>query len=160
PPAEYYGEFLKRVLAALAAPAGAVWVRTPQGNLQLQFQINMQQVGVNRNKPSRQGHDELLRQAVLKGQPIHMGPTPRAGPPARNNPAPGNPTDYLLLLVPILVDKQVAGLLEVWQMPDRHPSAIPGFLTFMTHMAELAARYSRHQMMGQLVKQQQLWGQL
>ena len=33
-PAEYYGEFLQRILAILEAPAGAVWVRTPQGNLQ------------------------------------------------------------------------------------------------------------------------------
>ena len=35
-PAEYYGEFLQRLLQAIAAPAGAVWIRTPQGNLQLQ----------------------------------------------------------------------------------------------------------------------------
>src|SRR5918998_298287 len=34
-PAEFYGELLKRVLAAMAAPAGAVWARTPHGNLQL-----------------------------------------------------------------------------------------------------------------------------
>ena len=32
PPSDYYGEFLKRVLMALAAPAGAVWGRTAQGN--------------------------------------------------------------------------------------------------------------------------------
>src|SRR5947207_10994220 len=43
-PADYYGEFLQRVLTALAAPAGAVWLRTPQGNLQLQYQINMREV--------------------------------------------------------------------------------------------------------------------
>src|SRR5713101_2480558 len=67
-PAEYYGEFLQRVLTALAAPAGAVWLRTPQGNLQLQYQINMRQVGLDRTETSRQMHDELIRQAAMKGQ--------------------------------------------------------------------------------------------
>jgi hypothetical protein len=159
-PAEYYREFLNRVLAALAAPAGAVWGRTPQGNLQLQYQVNMQQVGVNRNETSRQSHDELLRQTVQNGKPVHLAPHSSAGPGDGMTAAPGNPTDYLILLVPILVEKQVAGLVEVWQMADRHPSAIPGFLTFMSHMAELAARYTRHMTMSQLTKQQQLWGQL
>jgi len=32
-PTDYYGEVLKRVLDALQAPAGAVWVRTAQGNV-------------------------------------------------------------------------------------------------------------------------------
>ena len=36
PPQDYFGEFLKRALQGLAAPAGAVWIRTPQGHLQLQ----------------------------------------------------------------------------------------------------------------------------
>src|SRR5262249_1303821 len=64
-PADYYGEFLMRVLTALAAPAGAVWVRTQHGNLQLQYQIQMQQVGLDRSEEGRQSHDELLRQAVM-----------------------------------------------------------------------------------------------
>src|SRR4029077_9006700 len=68
-PAEYYGEYLQRVLTCLAAPAGAVWLRTPQGNLQLQYQINMRQVGLDSSETSRQSHDELLRQAAMKGQP-------------------------------------------------------------------------------------------
>ncbi len=160
PASEYYGEFLKKVLQALAAPAGAVWVRSPQGNLVLQYQINMQQVGLNRNESTRQSHDELLRSAVQQARALHLPPHASAGPAEGNKPAPGNPTDYLVLLVPILVDKQVTGLVEVWQMPDRHPAAIPGFVTFLTHMAELAARYSRNQITSQLVRQQQLWVQL
>ena len=36
-PPEYYGEFLQRVMNAIGAPAGAVWIRTPQGNFQLQY---------------------------------------------------------------------------------------------------------------------------
>jgi hypothetical protein len=160
-PGNYYGEFLMRVLTALAAPAGAVWLRTPQGNLQLQYQIQMHQVGLDRNDAARQGHDELLRQTVQNGKPVYLAPH-SSGPKDANAPGVGaaNPTDFLLLLVPILLNNQVAGLVEVWQAPDRHPSAIPGFMQFLTHMTELAARYMRHRLLGEMTGQQQLWTQL
>jgi hypothetical protein len=159
-PGDYYGEFLKRVLMALAAPAGAIWGRTQQGNLQLQFQINMREVGLDATDEGRESHDELLRQAVMQPRPISLPPQSSAASPNGNGPSPGNPTDYLLLLVPIQVDNQVAGLLEVWQAADRHPSAIPGYLQFMMKMAELATRFIRNNMLRQMVGQQQLWVQL
>lgn len=159
PPNEFYSEFLKRLLTALGAPAGAVWGRTAQGNLQLQFQINMRQVGIDANEEGRESHDELLRQAVLNPRPLHLPPH-SAGASGEGGVAPGNPTAYLNLIVPVVVDNQVAGLLEVWHNPDRHPNAIPGFLQFMARMAELATRYARNQMLRQMVGQQQLWVQL
>src|SRR4051794_28120000 len=74
PPTEYYGEFLQRVLAAVAAPAGAVWVRTPQGNLQLQYQVNIRQVGIDKTDEDRQSHGELLRQAIQIARPVMLPP--------------------------------------------------------------------------------------
>jgi len=160
-PGNYYGEFLMRVLQALAAPAGAVWIRTPQGNLQLQFQIQMQQVGLDRSEAARQGHDELLRQTVQNSKPVYLAPhSSGAKGEGPSGVAAANPTEYLLLLVPIVLNNQVAGLVEVWQSPDRHPSAIQGFMQFLTHMAELASRYMRHRLLGEMTGQQQLWTQL
>lgn len=159
-PAQYYGEFLMRVLSALAAPAGAVWARTPHGNLQLAYQIQMQQVGLDQAESSRQAHDELLRQAVQEGRPMYL--PPHSSAPKNDGPGSeaGNPTNYLLLLAPILMGDQVAGLVEIWQAPDRHPSAIQGFMQFLVHMAELASRYMRNRLLGEMTGQQQLWTQL
>jgi hypothetical protein len=160
-PADYFGEFLKRVLTALAAPAGAVWMRTPQGNLQLQYQVNLQQLGLNRSEEARQSHDQLLRAAFQQPRPLHLPPQSFAGQPEQGGQtAPGNPTDYILLLVPIQVENQVDGLLEVWQSPDRNPAAINGFLQFMTEMSQLASRYLRNRLMRQMAGQQTLWTQL
>src|SRR6516165_678938 len=107
-PANYYGEFLMRVLTALAAPAGAVWIRTPQGNLQLQYQIQMQQVGIDRSESGRQGHDELLRQAVQNGKPVYLAPhSSGAKADGPTGATAANPTEFLLLLVPILLNNQV-----------------------------------------------------
>lgn len=159
-PSAFYGEMLRRLLESLAATAGAVWGRTPQGNLQLVFQINLKEVGLDRSDEARRSHDELLRRAVVKPQPIHLLPHSGAGPADEGQAAPGNPTDFLLLLVPILLNEQVAGLIEVWQSPGRPLNAIPGFLRYMGLMADLGARYQRNQMLGQMAGQQQLWTQL
>src|SRR5262249_18056030 len=151
-PAEYYGEFLKRLLQALAAPAGVVWLLTQQGNLQLQYQINLREVGLDKSEESRESHGELLRQAISKAQPGIIPPRSGLGPAeGRNIAAAGNPTDYLILLAPIVVDKQVAGLVEVWQDPNRGPDAQRGFLQFMVKMANLAAGYARNHQLRQMV---------
>jgi hypothetical protein len=160
PPAVFYGEMLKRLLESLAAPAGAIWTRTSQGNLQLQFQINMKEVGIDKSDEARQAHEELLRSAVTQPRQIHLLPHSGVGPAEVGKIAAGNPTNFLLLLVPVMLGEEVGGLLEVWQGPNRPLNAVPGFLQFMTLMAELAARYQRNQMIGQMTGQQQLWTQL
>jgi hypothetical protein len=63
-------------------------------------------------------------------------------------------------MVPIQVGDQVAGLIEIWQAPNRPLAAVPGFLQYMALMADLAVRYQRNQIVGQLTGQQQLWVQL
>lgn len=160
PAANYFGEVLERVLSAIAAPAGAVWARTPQGNLQLQFQINIRQVGLDKDEESKQVHNELLRQALQNGRPALLPPHSSAGGAQDSQVAPGNPTDYVLLLAPIVVEKQVAGFIEVWQDPHRNPDAQRGFLQFMMRMAELASIYMRNQQLRQMIGQQQVWTQL
>ena len=160
-PAEYYGEFLQRVLTALAAPAGAVWLRTPQGNLQLQYQINMRQVGLDQNENVRAQMGELLRQAATKGQPALVAPHSSVGEPeAGSNVAPGNATDFVVLLAPIMVDKTTAGLVQVWQDPNRPADAQRGFLQFLIKMAGFASGYARNTHLRQMVGQQQVWTQL
>jgi len=154
-PAEYYGEFLQRILTALNAPAGAVWVLTPQGNLQVQYQIKMREVGLDRTQNSRQMHDELLRQAHMRAAPCFFPPQSSSG-----EKGPGNPTDHFILLAPISYDKQVVGIVEVWQDPMRGPDAQRNYLEFLIRMAALAAGYTRNHQLRQMVGQQQVWVQL
>jgi hypothetical protein len=159
-PPEYYGEFLQRLMTAIAAPAGAVWVKTPQGNLQIQYQINMRQVGLDRAETTRAQHDELLRQITAKAQPGMIMPHSSTGEPVDGRPSPGNPTDFVILVAPILYDKQLAGLVEIWQDPNRGPDAQRGFLQFIVRMSSLAAGYTRNHQLRQMVSQEQVWLQL
>jgi hypothetical protein len=159
-PSAFYGEMLKRLLESLAAPAGAVWTRNPQGHLLLQFHINMKEVGLDRSDEARQAHEELLRRVVAEPREMHLLPHSGIGPAEPGKAPAGNPSDLLLLLVPVMLNDQVAGLIEVWQGPGRPPAAIPGFIQFMKLMADLVARYQRNQIMGQMAGQQQLWTKL
>ncbi|HTU91320.1 MAG TPA: hypothetical protein VMF69_14665 [Gemmataceae bacterium] len=159
-PGAFYGEMLKRLLETLAAPAGAVWARTAQGNLQLQYQINLKEIGLDQNEEARASHEELLRQAVTQPRPFHVPPRSGVGPREQGKPTAGNLTNHLLLIAPIIVNQQTAGLIEVWQNANRPPQAVTGYLQFMTYMAELSSRYQRNQVMGHLTGQQQVWTQL
>ena len=49
-PEEFHGEFLPRVVSALAAIGGAVWTVEDQGRLTLQYQINLQKSGLRDNE--------------------------------------------------------------------------------------------------------------
>jgi len=159
-PPEYYGEFLQRLMTAIAAPAGAVWVKNLQGNLQIQYQINMRQVGLDREENSRIQHDELLRQVTAKAQPGIIMPHSSTGQSEGDRAAPGNPTDYVILVAPIMYDKQLAGLVEIWQDPNRGQDAQKGFLQFIVRMSNLAAGYTRNHQLRQMVNQEQVWLQL
>lgn len=161
-PSQFYGEMLRRLLESLAAPIGAVWVKTPQGNLQLQFQINLKDAGFDRTDDNRKMHEELLRFALTQNppKPFHLLPHTGLGSTDPNRAAPGNPSDYILLVAPIIVNGTVMGLIEVGQGANRAQNAIPGFLQYATLMADLAARYQRNQTMATMVGQQQLWNQL
>src|SRR3954468_8607339 len=99
PPTEFFQDFLNKVVAGIDAPGGAVWLRTPQGFLQLQCQLNLDGIGLDRHKGGRQTHNELLRQTFQHGKPVRLEPYGTTGI-AEGLPA-GNPTEYWCLLAPV-----------------------------------------------------------
>ena len=66
PPGVFYGELLKKLLESLAAPVGALWIRTNQGNLQLQFQISLKEVGLDRSEESVQDTKKFLASSGVR----------------------------------------------------------------------------------------------
>lgn len=159
-PAQYYSEFLQRVYFAMQGFAAAVWIRTPQGNLQLQCQINLRELGLDRTPDSRPMHDELLRQAALqqKGGVIkpHFSHNFGTGP----EHIAGNPTDYVILLVPITREKQVLGLVEIWQDPGRDQNVLMNLYQFLVRMAAFISIYQKNFQLRQMLGQQELWVKL
>jgi hypothetical protein len=159
PPGVFFQEFLMRVLAGIEAQAGAVWIRNPQGFLQLQYQSQIDSVGLDNHKNGRQSHNELLRQAIQTAKPILLEPYGSTGI-LEGIPA-GNPTDFVVLLVPILLDEKTAlGLVEVWEEPRWDARTKRAHLNYLVQMAAYASGYVRNQQSRQMLNQEQLWSQL
>ncbi len=145
-PTEFYEQFLTTALNAIDAPAGVVWLRTPQGFLQIACQVNLDKVGLDSKRGGRPCHNEILRQ-VFQSQPARpvmvepqgrlqgMSAEPGAVPPA-------NLTDYYALFAPIIQpDKTALGLLEVFHEPSLDARAYQTFLQYTVQMAGYASQY-------------------
>lgn len=159
PHVEFYAEYLRRVSSALAARATALWMMSPQGNLQLQYQINLQMVGFATEGPDRQSHDELLRH-VLKTCKAMLVP-PKSGPGDPDEAIQiRNGTDSLLVLAPIVFEGQAVGIIEVFQDPNRRSSAQQGYLQFLTRISNEASRFLKNKQFREVLSEQQLWNQL
>jgi hypothetical protein len=156
-PAQYYSEFLQRVYFALQGFAAAVWIRTPQGNLVLQCQINLREVGLDRTPEGKPLHDELLRQAVTQGKGGVIKPHYSHNFGAAPEQVAGNPTDYVILMVPILAEKQVIGLVELLTDPNRPANVVQNLYQFLVRMAAFVSLYQRNYQLRTMVGQQELW---
>lgn len=147
PPTDFYAQFLNRTLTAIDAPAGAVWLRTPQGFLQVACQINLDKVGLEAKRGGRQCHSEVLRQVfqATPPRPIILEPNGRLAPgPGEPGPVPpANLTDHFAMFAPIIAtDKQTLGILEVFQNPTHDPRLYPAFLNYAFQMAGYASQYN------------------
>ncbi len=145
-PTEFYEQFLNRALTAIDAPAGAVWLRTPQGFLQVACQLNLDKVGLDSRNGGRQCHNEVLRQVFQAAppRPIILEPNGRMAPgPGEPGPVPpANLTNHFALFAPIVTaDKQSLGVLEVFQDPTHDPRLYPAFLNYAFQMAGYASQY-------------------
>jgi len=158
-PEQFHAEFLQRVVSALRGIAGAVWSRTPQGHFQLQYQINTSEVGLDRIANGRPCHAELLRLAAQRDQPLWV--PPRSGPDlSEGRIAAANLTGYGLLLAPILVDGETAGIVEIWQDFYHDSQAWKAAARFLGEVTGFAAAYLHKTRLAYLQDQHRLWVQL
>ncbi len=155
-PEEFYGEFLPRVVSALAAIGGAIWTLEDQGRLALQYQINLQQTKLRENEEAQQQHGRLLHKAIASGETILVPPHSGSG---ESNEA-ANPTDFLLVLGPLKTELETIGIVEVFQRPDSGPNTQKGYLRFLKQMTELAGDFFKSRQLRHFGDRQVLWSQL
>src|SRR5271166_320537 len=59
-PGQFYEQFLNRVVSALAAIGGVIWTTGENGQLSLQYQLNLQQTGLIDDEEKQKSHGRLL----------------------------------------------------------------------------------------------------
>ena len=155
-PEEFYGEFLPRVVSALAAIGGAIWTVEDQGRLSLQYQINLQQTKLRESEEAQIQHGRLLHKTMSSGETILVPPHSGTG----EGDEAANPTDYLLVLGPLKTELETIGIVEVFQRPDSGPNTQKGYLRFLKQMTELAGDFFKSRQLRHFGDRQVLWSQL
>jgi multidrug efflux pump subunit AcrA (membrane-fusion protein) len=151
---EFYAAFLPRVVSAMGADGGAVWVVGEAGQLALAYHSNVPQTHIQSNE-HRSQHVALLQQVIAARQAVVVPPRSGAG-----GGEAGNPSEQLLVLAPLILDNQPQGIVEVFQRPGGGPTTQRGYLRFLIQMCDLACDFLRGRRLRQLEENQSLWQQL
>lgn len=152
---EFYPELLSRVITALAAAGGAIWLLDEDRQLRLQYQINAEPSVLSSDNEDASRHNRLIHRVANSGQSLLV--PPYSG--TTDGDAEGNPTRYLLVLGALKHDGQHDGLIEVFQRPDTAPDTQRGYLRFVQQMCELASEWLRSKKLRTLGDRQTLWQQ-
>lgn len=155
-PTEFHVEFLNRVVAAVAADGGAIWMLDGRGTLKLQHQLEFRQSGLLDNRQRAQPHDALLGLMLQAAQPEIIPP----GATVEGMPNAGNPTNHALVVAPIVLDKQNVGLLELLMDPTRRAVTQKSTQRFIGGLCDVAGQYLKNRQLRQVMSQQKLWDQL
>ena len=157
----FYDEFLNKVVSALAAAGGAVWTLSA-GGLQLTYQINLRSTGLIENPIGQEQHGRLLQRTLTSDEGLLVAPHSGSalGTDDADEHAAANPTDYLLVLVPVHNDQGPQGVVEVFQRPGARPATQRGYLRFLQQTCDLAGEFLRGRRLRHLAEKQSLWEQL
>jgi len=156
-PEEFYGEFLNRVVSALAAVGGAVWTAGEDRRLALQYQINYQKAGLRESEQAAQQHARLLYKAMQTSDGLLVPPHSGAG---EDDDQAANPSDFLLILGPLKTDLETVGVVEVFQRAESGPKTQRGYQRFLMQMCELATDFLKSHQLRHFSDRQVLWTQL
>ena len=153
--AEYYPAVLQRIISALAAAGGAIWLVDGEGNMRLAHQIQMDPSLMQANNQEAMMHGRLLTRLFTQGRAELIPPMSGTG----DESGEGNPTRYLLVTAPLVSNKQPVGLLEVMQRPDSPAEAQRGYLRFLEHMTKLMGDWIQGNALQQVSNRQEMWQQ-
>jgi multidrug efflux pump subunit AcrA (membrane-fusion protein) len=153
---DFFDAMLNRVVSAMAAIGGVVWKVGDDGRLELAYQIRLRDTGLIDNPDGQARHSLLIRKVIETGEGILAAP--HSGSPEQEQP--GNPTDFLLVLGPVKTDKEVAGVVEIFQRPTNVPRIQKGYLRFLMQICTLVGDYLKTRKLRLFVDKQVLYNRL
>ena len=132
PPKDFFTEFLKRVVGAVGARAGVIWLRSNANRLELFAELNLDKTSFKDNPNAMQANQKLLTDVLSNGQACTHQP---------GETQSELPTEDMLVLAALQQNKEVVGVVQIFQRADTPKQARPGFLQFVEQMTGYACRY-------------------
>ena len=152
---EYYPAVLQKIIAALAAEGGAIWLVEQDGAMRLAHQIQLDPILMQGDRVEAIQHGRLLSRLITQGRAELVPPLSGTGDPDGE----ANPTPHLLVTAPLVANKQPVGLLEVLQRANSPSEAQRGYLRFLEHMTKLIGDWLQSHTLQQVSTRQEMWQQ-
>ncbi|MGY8767357.1 MAG: HlyD family efflux transporter periplasmic adaptor subunit [Pirellulales bacterium] len=150
---DYFREMFPKVVSALAAVGGAVWIFDEQRRPRLVYQINITKTLLDPQNEDGVKHLRLIEE-MFNGAEAQLLP-PQSGGAEENSS--GNPTNSLLVVAPITTEDGVEGVIEIFQRPDSQPASQRGYLRFLEQMCGLATEWFKSRQLKSFTDKQTLW---
>lgn len=154
PPEAFFAECLNRVVEALAAVGGFVWMLEEGSSLRLVQHTGAEDLQLHREGEASRRHRGLLAAALQKGDGMLVGPHTSIGGGAENA------SECLVLLAPVKIESETRGLVEIFQRPGASLRAQRNYLRFVIEVSELATTYFEHRERRALADRHVMWQQL
>jgi hypothetical protein len=152
PEADFYSALLQRMLGAMEAVGGLVWLAGEGGRVEPVCHAGLAATGVTASPEAEQGHLALVQS--LLGSPTGLVVPPGAEVTGANGQALAANTSALsVVAVPIERGETRAGLIEIFQHPQDE-QVERGYLVFLQQLAVIAGDYLQRRQMVALGDQQ------
>jgi multidrug efflux pump subunit AcrA (membrane-fusion protein) len=136
PKGEFYARAADAMMRGLKAAGAAVWIRGADDRAQLAYQVLPAEVWPRETQLQRPQLVELVLQTGRAGI-LPPGCLPATDPRATN------PTQFMLILCPWMVDGEVVGVLEVLKHPGASAEIQTGYVKFLEAIGELIADHEQ-----------------
>ena len=131
PPNIFFQEFLTRVVTAIGAKAGAVWMLENGSRLALAAEVNLDQTGLREIPGAVQANEKLLidvlqtgeAKTLVHGQGVEL------------------PTEHVMVLSALHKEKECVGVVQLFQRTQVPDKARSGYMQFLEQMCGYASRY-------------------
>lgn len=126
----FFQEFLNRVVVAIGAKAGAVWM-VGEGRLNLAAETNLDQTGLRERPGALQINEKLLLDVLQTGEAKTL--THRQGVEL--------PTEHVMVLSALHKEKECVGVVQLFQRTEVPEKARSGYMQFLEQMCGYASNY-------------------
>lgn len=133
PAKNFFDEFLNRVVQAVGARGGAVWMLNGDNRLNLISERGLNDIGFTQNPQAQLLNQRLLSEVMSNGQACSYS--------AEDAKDVQLPTQDLIILAALQRNKECVGVVEIFQRPDTPLQARAGFLQFIEQMSGYACRF-------------------
>ena len=140
----FFRDFIHRLVAALNAQGGAVWLPGEAGECQLIAEVNFPTSAYHENERQRRDINRVLAETQRNRRPFIVGAlSPDVPPPGPTNADEiMNATPYPMFFTPVMpVENQVGVIVQVWLRAAGDPKTYPSLVTFLNSVCAHAANF-------------------